>query len=338
MSRLVSVITPTYNHADFIAACIESVQAQTYPDWEMIVVDDGSTDETGAIAQRYAAGDDRIHVFLRENVGILRLAETYNFGLSQASGDWIGILEGDDVWAPQKLDLQTRAFEANPDAIMSWGDVTITSSSLEPIGVSRSTEKTRDRALFDNRPAGTLLNELYLENIVSATTLLIRRNELDAIGGFQHREGLPLIDYPTILALAVRGPFAYVAEPLARWRWHPDQVTKSYYAQIIRGVRDVALEHFDSLNDSIRENVDVTRGEIEEHYRRVMHDSYIQSGRYKLLQKRFRAARSDYIRALFYPSPIGPANRLIALAGIASSLGGTDLEWLARLLGKKPIT
>jgi hypothetical protein len=230
------------------------------------------------------------------------------------------------------------AVESNPDVILSWGDVTITSKKLEPIGVSRSTAANRDERSFDNRPVGSLLNELYLENIVSATTLLIKRDELEAIGGFQHCEGLPLIDYPTILALVVRGPFAYVGQTLAKWRWHPDQVTKSYYSQIIEGVRDLSLRHFDSLSESVRKNVQVTRSEILDRYKRSMLHSYMQSGRYKLLQHRFREARKDYRRALFYPSTSGFVDRLVAIVGIASSFFGQDLEWLAKLMGKKPIT
>ncbi len=338
MQRLVSIITPTYNHKCFIGPSIESVLGQTYSDWEMIIVDDGSTDGTAAIAGRYAEKDERIRVFPRKNVGIFRLAETYNFGLAQSSGELVAVLEGDDVWEPNKLELQVKTLESNPDAVLSWGHVVITSTNLDPIELSLSDDTGRDRSAFDNRPAGTLLNQLYLENIISAVTIVIRRNELEAVGGFQHRDGLPLVDYPTILALVVRGPFAYVGETLARWRWHPNQVTKSYHPQIIERVRDLALEHFDDLDDSIRREVRLTRGEIEASYRQTLQNGYVQSGRYKLAQKRFSDARSDYLRALFFPAFTGLSNRFSALAGIASSLGGMDLEWLARLLGKNPIT
>lgn len=338
MTHRVSIVTPTYNHKGFIGSCIESVQAQTFSDWEMIVIDDGSSDDTGEIARAYAAKDPRIKVYTRENVGIFRLAETYNFGLSKSSGDLIAVLEGDDVWTPRKLELQVEAFDTSPDAVLSWADIVIASSDLEPIAVSRSGAKNRDRTAFDNRPVGAILNELYLENIVPATTLAMRRSELEAIGGFQHREGLPLIDYPTILALAVRGPFTYVNRPLAHWRWHPEQATKSYSSQIIEGVRDLALEHYESLDPEIKRHVSVRRSDIERRYRHALQDSYVQSGRYKLVQRQFSDARSDYFRALFYPGHAGAINRLVALAGIASSLGGMNLEWLARLLGKKPIS
>ncbi|MFV1979713.1 MAG: glycosyltransferase family 2 protein [Rhodothermia bacterium] len=337
MQRLVSIITPTYNHKGFIGPSIASVLGQTYPDWEMIIVDDGSTDGTADIARRFAKKDERIKVFPRENVGIFRLAETYNFGLAQSSGELVAVLEGDDVWEPNKLELQVKALESNPDTVLSWGNVVIASANLDPIGLSLSDDVDRDRSAFDNRPVGVLLNQMYLENIISAVTMVIRRNELEAIGGFQYRDRLPLVDYPTILSLVVRGPFAYVGETLAHWRWHPNQVTKSYHPQIIERVRDLALEHFDGLDDLLRREVRLTRAEKEAGYRHAVQNSYVQSGRYKLAQKRFGEARSDYFRALFFPGLTGPTNRLVALAGIASSLGGMDLEWLARLLGKKPI-
>lgn len=338
MQNLVSIITPTYNHQDFIGPCIDSVLSQTYEAWEIIIVDDGSNDDTLETAQKYAKLDKRIKVFPRANVGIFELAETYNFGLEQASGEFVAILEGDDVWEPNKLELQMRAFASNPDAILSWGDAEITSTTLDPIGPSRTDDGGENRSAFDNRPVGALLNELYLENIIAAVTIVVRRKELDAIRGFQGRDNLPLVDYPTLLALAVRGPFAYVGETLAQWRWHPNQVTKSYHPQIIERVRELALEHFDGLSNSIRKEVALTRDEIEGRFKSTLQNSYVQSGRYKLVQKRFSDARSDYFRALFFPGLTGPSNRLVALAGIASSFGGMDLEWLARLLGKKPVT
>jgi len=105
-SPLVSIISPTYNHEKYIAECILSAQSQTYTYWEMLVVDDGSTDLTLSIARSFAEKDPRIRVFTQKNVGIFRLAETYNFALSQANGKYIAVLEGDDVWLPEKLALQ----------------------------------------------------------------------------------------------------------------------------------------------------------------------------------------------------------------------------------------
>jgi len=108
-ASLVSVITPTYNHERFIAQCIESVLAQTYGHWEMIIVDDGSTDHTASIAEEYAKKDHRIKVIRQANNGIFRLAETYNKALGLANGELIAILEGDDTWQNTKLEIQVDA-------------------------------------------------------------------------------------------------------------------------------------------------------------------------------------------------------------------------------------
>ena len=118
---LVSIITPTYNHEHYISDCIRSAQAQTYSNWEMIIVVDGSSDNTLSIARSFAEKDDRVQVYTQENVGIFRLSETYNFALSKSKGTFIAVLEGDDVWFPEKLALQVPTLEQDPSAVLSWG-------------------------------------------------------------------------------------------------------------------------------------------------------------------------------------------------------------------------
>jgi len=99
--KMVSIITPTFNHEAYISDCIESVLAQTYPNWEMIIVDDGSTDRNLEVMSRFK--DDRIRVFPMEHVGLAHLDDTYNFALEQANGELVAILEGDDYWTANKL-------------------------------------------------------------------------------------------------------------------------------------------------------------------------------------------------------------------------------------------
>jgi glycosyltransferase involved in cell wall biosynthesis len=94
MDPLVSVITPTYNHERYIAACVESVFGQTYPYWEQVIVDDGSEDGTLEVLSRYR--DDRLRVVRLPHRGLAHLGETYNVALAHARGDLIAILEGDD--------------------------------------------------------------------------------------------------------------------------------------------------------------------------------------------------------------------------------------------------
>lgn len=101
---LVSVVMPSYNSEDFIAESIKSVQSQTYGDWELLIVDDCSTDGTVAVAEAIAMDDSRVHVFSNErNSGA---ACSRNRALREAKGDWIAFLDSDDLWGPDKLERQ----------------------------------------------------------------------------------------------------------------------------------------------------------------------------------------------------------------------------------------
>ena len=104
----VSVIIPVYNAASYLGAAIESVLAQTYTDYEILVVDDGSTDESGAIAASYP----NVRLFSREHSGI---PKTRNFAVTEANGEWIAFLDADDTWLPNKLELQMKYLEEHPE-------------------------------------------------------------------------------------------------------------------------------------------------------------------------------------------------------------------------------
>ncbi|MDE6337258.1 MAG: glycosyltransferase family 2 protein [Muribaculaceae bacterium] len=108
---LVSVVSPTYNCGNFIPETIESVLAQSYTNWEMIIVDDCSTDDTKKIVEEYCRKDKRIKYHcLEKNTGA---AEARNTALRLASGKWIAFLDSDDLWKPEKLERQVRFMEEN---------------------------------------------------------------------------------------------------------------------------------------------------------------------------------------------------------------------------------
>ena len=108
---LVSIITPSFNSEKFIAETIESVQNQTYQNWEMIIVDDSSKDQTAAIIEQFVANDSRIQFFQLEKnsgAGIAR-----ELALSKAKGDYISFLDADDLWKPLKLEKQLQFLKEN---------------------------------------------------------------------------------------------------------------------------------------------------------------------------------------------------------------------------------
>ena len=98
MSNRVSVVIPAYNAADHIAATVESVIAQTVPAWEILVIDDGSTDDTGAVVRKFG---DLVRLYSVPNAGV---SAARNLGIDQASGEWIALLDSDDLWHPRKLE------------------------------------------------------------------------------------------------------------------------------------------------------------------------------------------------------------------------------------------
>ena len=130
--RKVSIITPTYNCAKFISQTIKSVLAQTYDNWEMIIVDDCSTDDTRAIVSQFTAADTRIKYFcLNENSGA---AIARNKALELSSGRWIAFLDSDDLWLPTKLEKQVKFMEEN-DVAFSYHKYTEISENGVDLGI-----------------------------------------------------------------------------------------------------------------------------------------------------------------------------------------------------------
>lgn len=107
---LVSIITPCYNGEQFISETIESVESQTYPNWEMLIVDDGSTDGSEEIINQYAEKDSRIKLIKQKNAGS---AEARNNGIRHAQGQYIALLDSDDVWLPEFLSSQIEFMNKN---------------------------------------------------------------------------------------------------------------------------------------------------------------------------------------------------------------------------------
>ena len=113
MQQLVSIIVPAYNAERFIARTLRSALRQTYVTFEMIVIDDGSTDSTGAVARAFAQSDERVRVISVPNGGV---AKARNIGISEAAGELVAFLDADDLWHPTKLERQMAALDEMKDA------------------------------------------------------------------------------------------------------------------------------------------------------------------------------------------------------------------------------
>ena len=335
-NQLVSIISPTYNHEKYLADCIESVLSQTYPNWEMIIVNDGSTDSTAEIAAQYQASDSRIKVLNQENIGIFRLSESYNKALRMASGDYIAILEGDDCWAPDKLEKQLKVFKNDPEAVLCWSMARCVNSDKSIVYYSAPDPNSPDSALYTNNPAGNILNIFLYRNCIPALTILIRKEALNKIGGFKQVFNLPLVDLPTLYELALVGHFIFIPETLGDWRNYATQITKTYPAIMTEGFYKLAKSFIRSHEIGVSLGVDEKA--LDRYYSCRMVISFARSGRYKLIRREYASARRDYVRAIFGYGFAEPIWKIRAIVGWLFSLFHLDVEGLARVLGKRSYT
>lgn len=157
----VSIITPAYHAAAFLEETVRSVQAQTFSDWEMILVDDCSGDDTYAIAKRLSEEDNRIRVLRNEkNSGV---AEARNKALDAATGEYIAFLDADDLWLPQKLEKQLAFMEA--------GQYVLTYTNYQKFN---SDTGERERKVI-RAPASMTAERIYGDTSIGCLTVMVNR-------------------------------------------------------------------------------------------------------------------------------------------------------------------
>ena len=200
---------PVYQGEEHLAAAIESVLAQTFDRFELLVVDDGSTDGSSAIARAYAERDPRVDYTRQENAG---QGAARNAGVAAARGEAIAFLDQDDLWLPDKLARQLPLLD---DTTVVYSDTYI----LREDGRSRE-ERLSDH--LESWPAPATLRSLIVGNSIPVLTALLSRRLLLAHGGLTSDPALKGVDdYDLWLRLAAAGvAFSYVPEPLAVYRVH----------------------------------------------------------------------------------------------------------------------
>ena len=206
---LVSVIIPTFNRATLLRDAMASVVAQRYSPLEIIVADDGSTDDTPRIVE----GQPGVRHLHLEHCGLP--ARVRNRGADEARGTLLAFLDDDDTWEPDKLTRQVGALSAHPDAVGSYTDITILMTDGNRI----------PRVFRPHHPvSGDVWPQLLRQCLITSSTVLLRRDVFDRVGGFD--ETLDAVeDYDLWLRLAASGSFRYVNEPLATVNRGHDSIT-----------------------------------------------------------------------------------------------------------------
>ncbi|HUO05424.1 MAG TPA: glycosyltransferase [Candidatus Binataceae bacterium] len=198
----VSVIIPVYNSEKTIAAAIDSVLGQTYRDFEIIAVDDGSADSSREILGRY---QDRVKILAQKNRGP---SAARNYGVRESAGEYLAFLDADDRWYPTMLATMVEVLDAASDCVLAYSDLSLIDSEGRPL----------DTTLVGDRGAPTVEDMLRQLWPIMPSAVVMRRRAFDRAGGFPE----PLTSFEDVYFwLLVReiGPMLYVPEVLGEWRF-----------------------------------------------------------------------------------------------------------------------
>jgi glycosyltransferase involved in cell wall biosynthesis len=218
----VSAVIPVYNNGPYIAAALESVLAQTRPANEIIVVDDGSTDGTAAALVPYRG---RVRYVYQQNRGE---PAARNTGIREATSDYIAFLDGDDLWVPNKLELQLAYLARHPECALVYGDM----STFDSNGTIDASVKQRFRMTL---PSGRIFKSLFMRSLFGSGTVLFRKSCLDTVGHFDE-EFLVGSDYEMWLRIARHFELGAVDQPLLMYRFHDAMATRGLGLKLRNGV------------------------------------------------------------------------------------------------------
>lgn len=331
---IVSVITPTFNHEKYIAECIESVINQSFSNWEMIIVNDGSTDNTQAIIDTYCSKDKRIKSIQQPNKGLYKLNESYNKALEISKGQYIAILEGDDYWKADKLQIQVDNMIKNK-AIFCWSFAEARDDNKKLLELYPTNYDISKTDVYNNKKPALILNMMY-EDFPIPLTWLIDKSVLNQMGGFKQSDNSPMLDRDTIYNLSLYGDFVFVPEILGIYRRQLEQATSKSMIEITDACGRIFKDFCSSLPTDIRKNVKFTDKEITTLNNNKMLLCHSRFGRFLLRKKQFELAKKHYLISILHSGSIEMTIwRLRSLIGLIFSFFKMDIENLAKFLGKK---
>ncbi len=228
---LVSIVMPTYNREILIKETIEAIISQTYSNFELLIISDGSTDNTEAVIKAF--NDERIKYFSIENSG--RPAVPRNYGIKQTQGKYIAFCDDDDLWTSSKLQKQVLFMETHPGTSLSYG-------------FAESFGDPEDRGALLHTKKESIMAEsfemLLLGNKIPLFTVMLRKDCLAETGVFDEDPALKALeDYDLWLRIAMKYKISCITEVLGRYRKHPDNVSIDRVA--LRKKHLPILEKFD---------------------------------------------------------------------------------------------
>jgi glycosyltransferase involved in cell wall biosynthesis len=209
-----SVIIPTYNRAEVLPSAIESLLTQTYKDFEIIIVDDGSTDNTRKVLESYLAKPNIRYVY-QENQ---KQAAARNNGICHSRSEYLAFLDSDDLWYPEKLDLQVKALDEHPDVGMVYSNQMMFVDDMDEGWVRYARGILKSGDIFKD----LLQRKFYC----SLQTVLVRRTVFDEVGLMDESLKNSLEDWELTLRIARKYRILAIDKPLVRRRVHEETSLK----------------------------------------------------------------------------------------------------------------
>jgi glycosyltransferase involved in cell wall biosynthesis len=226
---LVSIVMPVYNGRKFLDLAVKSVIEQTYSHWELVIIDDGSTDESFLCINKWAASDRRIKVYYHKGHANCGVSATRNLGIQHAQGAYVALLDCDDEWHPSKLEKQVCLLQKNPDVILIYSKAI----SVDEDGI----ELSKSRHQFDfPHFCGTALPETKDSIVVGmmndsiwmpALTVVMNIQSVRKAGCFDETLKFQVEDHLLFTLMVASGPVYFMDEVLASYRVHKDSYTQT---------------------------------------------------------------------------------------------------------------
>jgi glycosyltransferase involved in cell wall biosynthesis len=306
MDPTVSVVIAAFDYGRFIGHAIRSSLDQTFTDREIIVVDDGSTDETASVVAGFGGAVRYI-----AQPGPLGISIARNTAIAAARGRYVAFLDADDLWQPTKLARQVPVLAARPDVVMVYCD-----STYFDHATGGDLDRHSDR--FLHAEGGIVPALLLRGNFIASPTPVVRREALTAVGGFD-----PTLrfaeDYDMWLRVAARGDVAYVDEPLARYRLHGAQASRK-----IDLLRDAQLR----VLAKAMTDPGISLGGVD--VRRAIRNIWVDCGLCHLTSGNYDSARANLLKAIRADPRMLTDARL--MTRLVMSFGGATPFRAARLV------
>jgi glycosyltransferase involved in cell wall biosynthesis len=215
----ISVVMPVYNCAQYLEEALASLLIQTFDDFEILAINDGSTDDSLKILEKYAKIDSRLKILSQKNSGIVK---ALNRGIKESRADYIARMDGDDISFPNRFTDQVKILDADPEVVLVAGNFEVIDQASEFL--------YRGLVVPDN---DYLQRAFYLRNAIAHGSVMFRKSVVQRIGGYSDKCG-PTEDLELWMRLLKEGDFAATDSPVYKWRMNQGGLTLSNNAESIR--------------------------------------------------------------------------------------------------------